>query len=102
MTTPTSGCSLIRVIIRGYRKQAQGESVCSKFVNDSLRRSMPVPRVKSHFNHRKQNTSRGQKTLGSLPVLLMALKAPLQFCDTSAIAVAHQTEIGRASCRERG
>ena len=52
---------------------------------------MPAPRIESDFNHRKKNTSRGQKTLGSLPVLLVALKAPLQFCDTSAIAVAHKT-----------
>jgi hypothetical protein len=52
---------------------------------------MPVPRVKSHFNYRKQHTGRGEKALGSLPVLPMALKASLQLRNSPAIAVAHQT-----------
>ncbi len=51
---------------------------------------MLMPRLNGHFNNREQNAERGQKSLGALPVLLMALHAPLQFRDASAVTVAHQ------------
>jgi hypothetical protein len=52
---------------------------------------MPMPGLHRYLDHRKQKADGGQKSLGSLPVLLMLFHTPLEVGNPTAIAIAHQT-----------
>ena len=51
---------------------------------------MPVPRLDGYFNDGEQHAEGSQKSLGALPVLLVALHAVFEFGDASAVSVAHE------------
>ena len=50
-----------------------------------------MPGLQCNLNYGDDDAGRGEEALGALPVLLVALQAPLQVRDAPAVTIAHQS-----------
>jgi hypothetical protein len=65
-----------------------------RFMREALlpgsNQSMMMQSLDGYFRNSQENTERGEKSFGPLPVLFVALHPPLEFRNASAVPVAHQ------------